>query len=142
MIRLPITLGASQTWSIDGNENGSQIRLDLDVTGPTHHTLAIALSHQATLGLNGNDVEVGPVTITGGNSSLSGNDAAQGNGIVAIGDPLAGAQLNATNDNPVSLTHAGIAAANAAVGTLTSTGGSLQVGTGVLRHRRSRSAAR
>jgi hypothetical protein len=128
-VRLPITLGASQTWSIDGNNNNSQIGLYASVTGPSTDTLGIALSHRTFLGLNGNDVEVGPVTITGPNGAGSGNSAFL-NGAVAIGNPSGGAQLNATDGNPVSVTHAGITSSNGTVGPLTMTGGNLQVGQG------------
>jgi hypothetical protein len=128
-VHLPIVLGASQTWSIDGNDNGSQIGLYGSVTSPSTDTLGITLSHRTDLGLNGNDVEVGPVTITGANAAGSGNSAVL-NGVVAIGSPIGGAKLNADDGNPVSVINAGIVGFNGTVGALTSTGGSLQVGQG------------
>jgi hypothetical protein len=116
-VRLPIVLGASQTWSIDGNNNLSQMGVYAAVTGPSANTLGITLSHQTALGLNNNDVEVGPVTITG---ASAGNP----NGVVGI----SGGGLNATNGNPVSLTDAGIVGYNGRVGSLTSTRGQIQIG--------------
>jgi hypothetical protein len=126
-LRMPIALAASQTWSIDGNSNGSQLGLYGNVTGSS--PLAISLSHRTFLGLNGNDVEVGPVTITGGDATASGNSSFR-NGSVAVGSPSADGQLNGTDGNSVSLTHAGMTTENATVGPLTSTGGNLQVGQG------------
>jgi hypothetical protein len=122
-IRLPITLGASQIWSIDGNGNNSQIGLYGNVTGPASATLGITLSHQTFLGLNGNDVEVGPVTITGGSST----DAAN-NGAVALGNPSSGGQLNATDGQPVRLSQAGLVSPAGTVGPLSVAGGTIQVG--------------
>jgi hypothetical protein len=122
-VRLPITLSASQTWSIDGNGNNSQIGMYGNVTGPASATLGITLSRQTFLGLNGNDVEVGPVTITGGSAT-----GVQGNGAVALGNPSSGARLNATDGQPVSLTNAGLVSQNGTLGALSSTGGAIQVG--------------
>jgi hypothetical protein len=116
-LRLPITLSSSQSWGIDGNNNESQLGLYGDVTGPTGNTLHINLTRQTFLGLRGNDIEVGPVTISAGGSSFSGT--------LAIGD----AKLNATDGSPVSLTNAGLySSGNSVLGSLTSTGGNIQVG--------------
>jgi hypothetical protein len=118
-LRLPITLSASQTWSVDGNNNNSQLGLYGDVTGPTGNTLNISLTRQTFLGLNGNDVEVGPVAITSGGSSSPGT--------LAIGN----GKLNATDGSPVSLTNAGLfSSGSSMVGPLTSTRGNIQVGEG------------
>jgi hypothetical protein len=129
-LRLPITLNAPQTWSIDGNGNGSQIGLYGSVTAPSADTLGITLSHQTFLGLNGNDVEVGPVSITGADPAGSGNGAFR-NGVLTVGNPSARAQLNATNGNPISVAHAGIGSESATIGPLTATGANIQVGEGV-----------
>lgn len=125
-LRLPITLAANQTWSIDGNNNGSQLNLDGDVTGATA-SLAVTLSHQTFLGLQSDNVEVGPVTVTGGDLSSSGNTAFL-NGTLAANH----AQLNATDGNPVSVSHAGLFSTDATVGALTLTGASVQVGVPVV----------
>lgn len=126
-LRMPIALAGSQTWSIDGNDHGSQLGLSGNVTGSSADTLSIALGHQTFLGLNGNDVEVGPVSITGANTAASGNPATR-NGTVGVGNPSAPGELNATNGNPVSLRDAGIASADGTVGPLSVAGGNIQVG--------------
>jgi hypothetical protein len=126
-LRLPITLAGSQTWSIDGNGNGSQLGLYGNVTGSSADSLSITLSRQTFLGLNGIDVEVGPVSITGANTAASGN-ASFRNGSVTVGNPSAGAQLNATSGNPVTLRNAGITSENSTLGSLSAAGANIQVG--------------
>jgi hypothetical protein len=129
-LRMPITLSAPQSWSIDGNGQDSGIGLYANVTAPSADTLGITLSNQTFLGLNGNDVEVGPVSITGSDTTASGNSVFK-NGVLAVGNPSDGGQLNASDGNPVSVTHAGIFAQSASVGPLTTTGANIQVGEGV-----------
>jgi hypothetical protein len=128
-LRMPITLAGSQTWSIDGNGNGSQVGLYGNVTGAPADALTITLSGETFLGLNGNDVEVGPVTITGANTAATGN-ASFRNGSLSIGNPSAGGQLNGTDGSPVSLRNAGITSENGTVGPLSVAGGNIQVGEG------------
>jgi hypothetical protein len=122
-IGLPITLSASQTWAIDGNDNNSQVSLTGNVTGSAATTLGIVLSHQTFLGLNaGNDMEVGPVTISGGDLSILTPNL---NGSMGISP---GSGLNAVGQQPVSLVHAGIVGFNGTIGPLTTSHGNVQVG--------------
>ena len=127
----PLTLGASQTWTIGPGGTGiGQLTVSGDVTGSTA-ALAITLSHSSVLSLQGQD-EVGSVTITGANSTLTGNAASQ-NGSVSLGAPFAptAASLNGTDAHPVSVTDAGLLASNGTSGPLTATGANLQIGEGI-----------
>jgi hypothetical protein len=96
-LNLPITLGANQTWTIDGGSGVFPGRLVLQspVTGPGS-TLGIDLSHSTILNLAG-DNEVGAVTVTGDGTG----DA------LGFADPLT-SSLNATDGHPVSVTDADI----------------------------------
>jgi hypothetical protein len=85
-MQFPIVLSASQSWSIDGNAvNGPGSTLDLlsNVSGASD-ALAIKLSHSTYLGLDGSDVEVGPVSITGGSTTNIGGLSGD-NGVVRAG---------------------------------------------------------
>jgi hypothetical protein len=130
-LELAITLGASQTWTIDGNSGHNGVTLG--VGGFGHLTgasaaLGVDLSHQAFFGVYQQDVEVGTVTITGGNPSDTGSAAIQ-NGDVYVGfGPTIGGSLNATDGNPVHLIDAELNVIDGTVGALTSTGGDLYVG--------------
>jgi hypothetical protein len=114
-LSLPITLADSQTWSIDGHDAIAGVGVSGDVSGSAASTLDITLRHQGSLGLGDNDVEVGPVTISGGDPS--GDPSANG----SMG--LENSKLNATDGSPIHLTHTGISTsgATATVGSLTST---------------------
>ncbi|MEA2309944.1 MAG: hypothetical protein QOI65_2230, partial [Thermoleophilaceae bacterium] len=78
---IPITLGASQTWSLDGGAgfSGGALFLQAAITGASANSLAVDLSHNFALYLSGDD-EVGPLTVTGDGS----------NTIVAMGSSLNG----------------------------------------------------
>jgi hypothetical protein len=104
---LPITLGASQTWSIDGNNTGEGVALEppANVTGPAA-ALGVNLSHLGVLSIREQAVETGPITITGANSSDTGSDASE-NGTVELGDFGEGS-LNAEDGNTVHLVDARI----------------------------------
>lgn len=117
-LNLPLTLTASQTWALDGNGVNAQVGIHGNVTGAAA-ALAITLSHQTFLSLSGNDVEVGPISISGG---------ALGSGPMNGSVGVASSTLNSINGNPIGLTNAGLVGFNGTVGPLTVTGGHLQIG--------------
>jgi hypothetical protein len=114
-LRTPITLGASQTWSITGGSKNQQLGLYGSVTGAAD-SLGINLASNGILGINaGGSVEVGAVTVVGG----------------FVG--LAGTSLNGDDGNAVGIkSGAGIVTAfnGSKVGPLTSSEGHVQVGQG------------
>jgi hypothetical protein len=116
-LRTPITLGASQTWSITGGSANQQLNMSAAVTGATD-SLGINFASNTFLGIGvGSSVEVGAVTVAG-------------SGYVA----LFGTSLNGGDGNAVGIkSGAGLFAAfsGSKVGPLTSTGGHTVVGQGV-----------
>jgi hypothetical protein len=115
---VPITLGAPQTWAITGGSANQQLDLGAAVTGG--FPLTVDLSSQTFLGVNTQDVEVGPIAVSGTGGSPS-------PGALSLG-PGAGS-VNATDGNPLSFSAgAGLAAFGGSTGPLTMTGGQLQVG--------------
>jgi hypothetical protein len=107
VLELPIKLGASQTWKIEGNgrQSATAVEVNASVSGS---------SSALTL-------ELGPVTIRGANPSLRRTFE---NGVVYLeGD------LNASDLALVKLDHAYVTG-NAAVGPLTTTAAVLNVGYG------------
>jgi hypothetical protein len=135
-MQFPIVLSASQSWSIDGNAvNGPGSTLDLlsNVSGASD-ALAIKLSHSTYLGLDGSDVEVGPVSITGGSTTNIGGLSGD-NGVVRLGSassngfPVLTGSLNGTDSEPVTLTDAGLFSLNnGTVGPPTATGSDILIG--------------
>lgn len=116
-LRLPITLGAPQTWSINGPTGGGTQSVDLEsgVTGPGD-TLNLQTANGGGL-LVESDVEVGTTTISG-----------EGPGVL-LGTRAASASLNGTNGNSVNLSGGVFAAFNGTVGALTLAGrDEIQVG--------------
>jgi hypothetical protein len=124
---LPITLGASQTWSIDGNGHDEVLQIGFPSEPSTvagTSALTFSLSHRSDLEIRApGDVEVGEVKITGTEASHTGFESRENGYLV-----LAGGLLNATSGRPVSLTHAEIFASEGTVGALTSIGGALRLG--------------
>jgi len=97
-LEMPLTLSASQNWSITSGggtleENGLAIGEPITGTGKS---LTIELSKEAALLLASN-VEVGSLAIDGANAGQAGIF----NGVV----DLLGGDLNASNDQPVELNH-------------------------------------
>jgi Bacterial Ig-like domain (group 3) len=122
-IRTPITLGASQTWSIDGHKVNGQVGFGSTVTG-TSMTLAIDLTNGGGMDLQ-SDVEAGAVTVTGGSPPFP--------EFVALFPQVGKADLNGTDGHPVTFTGgASIIFAHGAssIGPLTMTGGSIETFTG------------
>jgi hypothetical protein len=72
-IELPITLDASQTWSINGNNTYGGLQVG-SITGSTDTGFDLALSRQAFLD-DLSSIEAGPVEVTGANPNDSGEDA-------------------------------------------------------------------
>ncbi len=95
----PIALDAAQTWSVAGlgykdiGENG--LYLEGGLRG-SNHALTVDLSNSGIFSL-GADSEAGPVAIDGADPGEPGIF----NGVVE----LFGAELNASDDNPVNLSH-------------------------------------
>jgi hypothetical protein len=75
VLKLPITLGASQTWSIAGRsggslgENGAAVLGNL--TGSSSSALTFEISNEAVLYLE-NETEVGPAAISGADTGEAG----------------------------------------------------------------------
>jgi hypothetical protein len=112
-IHAPITLGAPQTWTING---GDPPNLDGNVTGAAD-ALTIQTSNFGSLFVL-SDVEAGAITISG---EQGGVDLG-----LTTGKP---ASMNGTNGNPVNLSGTNLNAFDGSVGTLTLTGNDqVQVG--------------
>jgi hypothetical protein len=123
VFRLPIHLGAEQTWSVSQRsgeptgENG--IALEGAVTG-SGDALTVDMSHGSVLYL-ANDTEVGPLTIDGA-------DMGEAGGLNGLVD-LLGAELNATDGEAVNFNHV-LLVGSGAVGALTTNSVGLGVGAG------------
>ncbi len=123
IVALPIALGASQTWDIagqggDGAIDGNQLLLVEEVTGD--QPLHVKLSEGGGLDL-ANENEVGPLNFEGADP----NQAGIFNGVVE----LLGAQLNASDHEPVSFNHVFVIGTGA-TGPLTTNAASVVVETG------------
>ena len=131
VLSLPIALSAPQTWAVAAASGRGWLSFTGQVTGSAADAVGVDLSAGGTVYLTGNDVEVGPVAITGTNPASSGNQASQNGGVV-VGQTSAATEVNGTDGQPVSLTDAQLSAnaAPASVGALTSTGGHIVVGVG------------
>ena len=117
-VRMPVTLSAPQTWSIDGNRGLGQLNV-ATVTGPAD-ALSINLSNQTFLGVTG-DMEVGTVIVTGVSPAFAPGNVAIGGG--------SGGSLNSADGNPVIFKDgAGLVGFGGAIGPLSMDGGQLQVG--------------
>jgi hypothetical protein len=123
---LPITLSAPQTWSLNGGGvylgsalNGSEA-LDLNVSGGGGVTF------------NGG-ADTGPVTVTGSNTSDTG-EPAQNNGAIWVGDPdpaqnrVEEPDLNGFDANPVTVNDVALGTNDGTVGPLTVKGGDIMFG--------------
>jgi hypothetical protein len=121
-LQMPIALGASQTWSIDGGSSqAGQLSIGGNVTGSSS-ALALNLSNQGFLNFAA-DAEVGAVTATG--SGFGGG--------VGLGVPGTPGSLNGTDGNGVSLTGSAFSfliadAVGDTIGPLTVSNWSLQLG--------------
>ncbi|HEY4812686.1 MAG TPA: hypothetical protein VIH71_16690 [Solirubrobacteraceae bacterium] len=123
-LNLPITLGASQTWAIEGGW------LSVGAVTGTTDALNIDLSSAGTLSFLDGENEVGALAIVGSNPSNIG-PRAEYNGRVIVGVAASTAGLNSADAQPVSLSDAGLLATyGSVVGPLTSTGGSVAVSEG------------
>ncbi len=127
---LPIKLGAAQSWLIEGGEEGGQLDLAGAVTGAAE-TLGVELKEGGRLSLE-NGVEVGNTTIKGANPSLTGAGAGVNGFVDLLHPPVPGAStgtLNSTDLHSVTVEHAAIDGVGS-LGSLTLTGGQIQVGNG------------
>jgi hypothetical protein len=121
VVEAPIDLAASQNWSIAGRsgggiaENGAIFAGAISGSGDS---LGVEVSNGPLFLLARNDTEVGPVTIHGGDTSVIAE-----NGLVS----LIGAKLNASDGEPVSLSHI-FFAGSGVLGPLTTTATDLDVG--------------
>jgi RHS repeat-associated protein len=117
-VAFPITLGAKQTWLIEGggDENSMGLRLEADVNGPSEPLEIQLVNHSfVTLPRSGH-VEVGPVTI----------DGTKANREYFYGLDLEAGSLNGADGNEVSLVRAPISGPGT-VGPLTSKGGIIRL---------------
>jgi hypothetical protein len=119
-ISTPITLGADQTWTIDGGPGTGfhgRLALEAPVTGDTH-TLDVDLNNSTVLNLS-EDNEVGDFTATGDGT----------NDNLGFAYPTTGSSLNFTDGNSVSVENAGIYTFyDLALGPLTLDKGTFQLG--------------
>jgi hypothetical protein len=112
----PITLGAPQTWSFDGNAVDGQVGFAEEISGPAQ-PLTIEVAHFGGIDLEA-AIEAGPMTIKGTSTPA---------GVVAlfpVGPKKAG--LNGTDGNPVNMTGGAsliFASGQSTVGPLTMSGG-------------------
>ena len=122
-IGLPITLGASQPWSIAGRTEGgigeNGVFVEGSVTG-SNKNLAVDIEHGAALYL-ANSTEVGSLTFAGADAG----EAGVLNGFVG----LLGAQVNSSAGNGVALSHV-LMLGSGSVGALTTSDAELGVGSG------------
>ena len=123
---VPLVLGASQAWTIDGG-SAHIGGLYVDTLRGAGSALAVDLANGATLGLS--EAEVGPITVTGRDATQTGVNAAD-NGVVAASGFQAGyfnsvAAINTSDGNPISLVRASLRSSGGSWGPLGFTGGSL-----------------
>jgi hypothetical protein len=122
---LPVTLGTSQSWSIDGG-SGGYAELDLGgVLSGTASSLEVGLQNYALLDLRADD-EVGPVTITGADPTNNGGGASA-NGFVTLGSDSSAGALNSSDHNPVTLSDVALRGSGS-LGPLTTAGDTIQIG--------------
>jgi hypothetical protein len=125
LLNLPVTLGTSQTWSIDGGSGGYA---ELDVGGVlsgTTSSLDVGLQNYALFDLRADD-EVGPVTITGADPTNNGGGASA-NGFVTLGSGSGAGALNASDHNLVTVTDVALRGSGS-LGPLTTAGDAIQIG--------------
>jgi len=120
-LNTPITLGANQSWSVDGGTSSvGKLSIGGAISGSS--TLQASLANGGSLTLGADD-EVGNVTVAGSSSSHTGASASQ-NGTVTVNS-----KLNGTDGNNVALTYAELSVpTTATVGALSVTGGDVEVG--------------
>jgi YD repeat-containing protein len=127
LLTLPIELGASQNWLIEGppgaEENVSGVFLAGGLTGESH-ALSVYTSNSAGI-LLASKAEVGPVAFNGVNQTDTGAQAKL-NGGVDIGP---GSSLNSSDGNPTTITDAELAG-EGEVGPLKSIGSEVRAGCG------------
>jgi IPT/TIG domain-containing protein len=129
--RMPITLSADQTWSVEGTgyamPGDGGLELEGSLSGESH-SLRVDLSEGGGITTVGSpDDEVGPLTFAGADSGKSGWDAGK-NGLLGLGlDTSEAPRLNATDGNPVRLDHTAVIGVGT-VGPLTVSGGLVDVG--------------
>ncbi|HET7052776.1 MAG TPA: IPT/TIG domain-containing protein [Solirubrobacterales bacterium] len=129
--RMPITLGADQSWSVEGTgfamPGDGGLELEGSLSGESH-SLRVDLSEGGGITTVGSpDDEVGPLTFAGADSEKSGWDAGK-NGLLGLGlDASEAPRLNATDGNPVRLDHTAVIGVGT-VGPLTVSGGLVDVG--------------
>lgn len=126
-VRLPpVRLGASQEWTLDGNDEFGELTLN-EVTG-TATNLNVVLSHQGVLSAADGNIEVGPVAVTGANSSDTGQKASENGTLLAV------SSVNGSDSQPLTVTDVVLyafgseARVNSTVGGLTSTGSVISIG--------------
>ena len=121
VLSLPIVLGAAQTWTMTGATPDEQLLVTGFVSDDGSHPLAITLANGGGLTLQ--HVEVGPVTISGGDGFVKLGRLDDGSGSTLAG------LLNVTDKHPTSVTGgAGLLGIKGAVGPLRTSDGLIQVG--------------
>lgn len=107
----PITLSASQTWSISGGAIGSAFMNFRSVQGPSH---ALHIIMKKGTQLNLLTMQVGALSIT---SPLVAREFVFDNGVL-LGQPGRAGSLNGTDAKPVSLSNVTLASTNSVIGPL------------------------
>ena len=122
-VELPITLGASQTWSLSGPAGATSPDIGgnviVEALSGSSADLTINLSDSSGLYLQG-DNEVGDVNVNAG-------DAESGS-INFLGEPGHIYQLDATDGHSVTVSGVDLAETNTALGALVSSGAGINVG--------------
>ena len=126
LVDVPITLGASQTWSLVApSRNGQPVsggqQVSMGALTGTNAALTVDMSYGEGLGLNG-DSEVGPVTVNGANASEPVI------GVTRNGTLSVSGSLNSADGHSLTLNHVYFPANGAAVGPLVAHGSEIGVG--------------
>jgi hypothetical protein len=121
-VNMPIVLGASQAWTVDGNGFGHGLELHGDLSGESK-ALDIELK-SSNICFGGSDSEVGPIEVTGEAESSFESYAV----LCPTSQP---SSLNAADGHSVKIVDAGFANfGEASIGPLSMTGGLLEPGGG------------
>ncbi|HET9076762.1 MAG TPA: hypothetical protein VFN68_07510, partial [Acidimicrobiales bacterium] len=110
---IPVVLGAPNTWSLAGPSN---LILPSGLSG-TSQSLQMNMSQSAIVTLSGTTNEVGPVDVTGANTSATGYSANENGTLFVYSD------LNGTDLSPVTAANVAVTSLGATMGPLGVSGG-------------------
>jgi hypothetical protein len=147
-LAMPITLGAAQTWAVDGHNVSAQLGIHGEVSGAS--ALSVNLSNGAVFWVYSDDMEVGAITVsssgsgfpsvdigtTAGPGSLNGNN----HSLVTLGDGVSlyafgdGSKIGPLTIGANSLFQVGSGLNNGGISGHESGAGTLAVDSGVTLH--------